>query len=140
MLYFTSHHFAKLEEHQPVHRYLYIPTYLPKRGAGASSFLSFYFSLLFNFISIFYWAACEAGQDEEGGRGGETAREPGGGSGIAARLSSFMHRSSDGGGGDKKKKKKKKKKKEEEEDVSLDVAGGRSPRTSQTPRSRASLR
>ena len=43
-------------------------------------------------------------------------------------------------GRDKKKKKKKKEEEEEEEDVSLDVAGGRSPRTSRTPRSRARLR
>ena len=100
--------------------YLYIlHTYLPLslvRGNGPArpeqrrwrcSFLSFYFYLFLLFISLltavqlyFYWAACEAGQDEEGGRGGETAREPGGGSGIAARLSSFMRRSSDGVGGD----------------------------------------
>ena len=49
-----------------------------------------------------------------------------------------MRRSSDGGGGDKKKKEEEEE--EEEEDVSLDVAGGRSPRTSRTPRSRARLR
>ena len=50
-----------------------------------------------------------------------------------------MRRSSDGGGRDKKKKKEEEEE-EEEEDVSLDVAGGRSPRTSRTPRSRARLR
>ena len=51
-----------------------------------------------------------------------------------------MRRSSDGGGGDKKKKEEEEEEEEEEEDVSLDVAGGRSPRTSRTPRLRARLR
>ena len=66
-----------------------------------------------------------------------------GSQGAEAALPPASHRSCAGpataAAGRDKKKKKKKKEEEEEEDVSLDVAGGRSPRRSRTPRLRARL-